>query len=85
MHNILDICAKYAIEYDLIFNKTKTMYMCFSPRGLAPVEAVLKLNGSPINFVKQAKYLGTIIDLNHSDADVKRQMKKFYANVNVIT
>ena len=48
------------------------MYMCFSPRGLVPVEAVLKLNGSPINFVKQAKYLGTIIDLNHC---VKRQMK----------
>ena len=81
MQNILDICAKYAIEHDLIFNETKTMYMCFSPRGLAPVEAVLKLNGSPINFVKQAKYLGTIIDLHHSDADVKRQMKKLYANV----
>ena len=55
MQNILDICAKYAIEHDLIFNETKTMYMCFSPRGLVPVEAVLKLNGSPINFVKQAK------------------------------
>ena len=29
MQNILDICAKYAIEHDLIFNETKTMYMCF--------------------------------------------------------
>ena len=52
MQNILDICDKYAIEHDLIFNETKTMYMCFSHRGLAPVESVFNLNGSPINFVK---------------------------------
>ena len=44
----------------------------FSHRGLAPVESVLKLNGAPIKFVKQSKYLGTIIDSNHSDSDVKR-------------
>ena len=31
MQNILDICAKYAIEHDLIFNETKNMYrsVCF--------------------------------------------------------
>ena len=44
MQNILDICAIYAIEHDLIFNETKTMYMCFSYRGLALVESVLKLS-----------------------------------------
>ena len=47
--DILDICAKYAIEHDLTFNKTKTMYyVFFSPRRLAQVESVLKLNDSPI-------------------------------------
>ena len=77
MQTILNICAKSAIEHDLIFNVAKTMYiLCFSHRGIAPVESVLKLDGSPINFVKQSKYLGTITDSNHSDSHVKRQIKK---------
>ena len=34
--------------------------------------------------VKQCRYLGITISIKNSDLDIKRQMKKMYANVNLL-
>ena len=34
--------------------------------------------------VEQCRYLGTTISTNNSDVDLKRQMRKLYANVNLL-
>ena len=35
-------------------------------------------------YVEEAKYLGVYIHKNSTDCDVKRQMRKFYANINML-
>ena len=84
MQKLLDLCQNYAKSHDLLFNGKKTMCMNFSPTKICAFEPDLKLNGESIQYVKQAKYLGTIISCGNSDADVKRQMRRFYANANVL-
>ena len=42
------------------------------------------LGESDIPSVDQCKYLGIIISVNSSDADLKRHMRKYYANVNML-
>ena len=51
----------------------------------------LKLNHHTLNWEKkvipsldQCKCLGIIISVKNSDADLKRQMKKYYANANML-
>ena len=34
--------------------------------------------------VEQCRYLGTTISIKNSDLDLKRQMRKMYANANVL-
>ena len=34
-------------------------------------------------FVEQCRYLGTTISIKNSDLDLKRQMRKMYANANI--
>ena len=42
------------------------------------------LNDSILVFVDKCKYLGTFIETGSSDADIKRQMRKFYAIANML-
>ena len=37
-----------------------------------------------ISAVKQCRYLGITISTQNSDIDLKRQMRKLYANVNLL-
>ena len=42
------------------------------------------MNESDIEFVDTAKYLGVMISTQMCDADLRRQIRKFYANSNVL-
>ena len=42
------------------------------------------LGKSKIPMVEQCRYLGTTISIKNSDLDLKRQMRKMYANANVL-
>ena len=42
------------------------------------------LDQSKIPLVEQCKYLGTTISIKNSDLDLKRQMRKLYANANLL-
>ena len=42
------------------------------------------LGKSKIPMVEQSRYLGTTISIKNSDLDLKRQMRKMYANANVL-
>ena len=42
------------------------------------------LGKSKIPMVEQCRYLGTTISIKNTDLDLKRQMRKMYANANVL-
>ena len=43
------------------------------------------LNRLEILRVDQSKYLGILISIENCDIDIKRQMRKFYANIHIIS
>ena len=56
--------------------------LCFIPSILKFGRPALYTNDLLIPNVSGCKYLGTIICQKNCDVDIKRQMRKFYANVN---
>ena len=45
---------------------------------------VFYLNRLEIPRVDQCKYLGIMISIKNCDIDIKRQLRKFYANINIL-
>ena len=77
MQHLLDLCSVYAISHQLPYNATKSVFLSnrikFEPSDFALGEKV-------IPSLDQCKYLGIIISVKNCDADLKRQMRKYYAN-----
>ena len=84
MQQLLNICDTYAKEYDLLYNGSKSYSLCFKPKCSIFNRPVFTLNHLNIPTVNQSKYLGIIISENNCAPDLKRQMCKLYANVNMI-
>ena len=84
MQQLLNICDTYAKEYDLLYNGSKSYSLCFKPKCSIFNRPVFTLNHLNIPTVNQSKYLGIIISENNCAHDLKRQMCKLYANVNMI-
>ena len=58
----LDQIEKWAGENQFCFSKAKTVCIHFWNRGDLHPDPTLKINGSPIHVVPQAKFLGVIFD-----------------------
>ena len=84
MQQLLNICDTYAKEYDLLYNGSKSYSLCFKPKCSIFNRPIFTLNHLNIPTVNQSKYLGIIISENNCAPDLKRQMCKLYANVNMI-
>ena len=84
MQQLLNICDTYAKEHDLPYNGSKSYSLCFKPKCSIFNRPVFTLNHLIIPTVNQSKDLGTIISENNCAPDLKRQMCKIFANVNMI-
>ena len=84
MQQLLHICNKYAAEHQLLYNGSKSFSLRFKRKELKVSSPSFFLGKSKIPMVEQCRYLGTTISIKNSDLDLKRQMKKMYANANVI-
>ena len=58
--------------------------MCFKPSTIKFTRPWFFLAGMKIPIVTHCKYLGVIMSEHNSDNDLKRQMRKFYANANML-
>ena len=59
LQKLLNICCDYAVDNTIIYNKTKSKYMCFKPRKLQKLSVPpIYLNGAKLRLVNQVKYLG---------------------------
>ena len=82
MQNLLGLCSKYVIDHSLIYNAKQSFSLCFIPGTLKFGRPELYIDNLLIPNVSECKYLGTIICQKNCDLDIKRQMRKFDANVN---
>ena len=83
MQKLLNICDQYGKNHDLIYNCSKCLVMCFSPNKVTlRHNPDLYLDSTKLEFVDHYKYLGTQVEANSCAMDIKRQLKKFYTNVN---
>ena len=84
MQQLLKIYDSYAKEHDLLYNGSKSYSLCFNPKCSIFNRPVFTLNHLIIPTVNQSKYLGIIISEHNCAADLNRQMRKIYANFNMI-
>ena len=85
MQSLLDICNSYAIEHVLTYNSNRSYSLCFKPKHIKFARPCFYLNRPEIPRVDQCKYLGIMICTKNCDIDLKRQMRKFYANINILS
>jgi hypothetical protein len=85
LQTLLDICSSYGKEHDIAFNSLKSLYLVFRPCRFRMNVPHVYLDGSPIPAVKEAKYLGVILEDDFSDeCEMNRQCSRLYARCNTI-
>ena len=84
MQHLLNICNEYATTQKLLYNGSKSFSLCFKKNTLKVSAPSFYLDQMKIPTVKQCRYLGITISTLNSDIDLKRQMRKLYANVNLL-
>ena len=67
-----------------MYNRNKSYSLCFKPTSIKFERPCFYLGEKIIPKVTQCKYLGVIISDHNCDADLKRQMRKFYTNANML-
>ena len=84
MQQLLNVCRSSSIENSLLSNGTKSYSLCFMPISIKFEIPCFYLGDMIIPKVTQCKYLGVIISDLNCDLDLKRQMRKFYTNANML-
>ena len=84
MQHLLNICNEYATPHKLLYNGSKSFSLCFKENTLKVSTPSFYLDQIKIPTVKHYRYLGITFSTENSDIDLKRQMRKLYANVNLL-
>ncbi len=80
LQKILNICASFASENDIVFNKKKSMCVVFKPDRFNLKCPDILLDGAIIEYVENVKYLGVILNNRcRDDSDIQRHLRSFYA------
>ena len=83
LQRLLDMCSSYCSTWDICLNPKKTKIMYFGKR--AEISHKLTINGSPIDFVSQWKYLGVVLRTGKRfGCSVSERVKSFYRSLNSI-
>ena len=83
MQELLNVCHSYSIEHSLLYNENKSYSLRFKPISIKLERPCFYLGEKIILKFSQCKYLGVIISVHNCDADLKRQMRKFYTTANM--
>ena len=68
----------------MLYNGGKSYSLCFKPKCSTFNRPTFTLNHLNIPNVNQSKYLGIVINETNCNPDLKRQMCKLYANINML-
>ena len=85
MQKLLNVYSKYTTEHSLSYNADKSYSLCFKATTIKFKRPTLHIDQINIPNVTDCWYLGITISVKKNcDLDLKRQMRKCYANANVI-
>ena len=84
MQQLLSICDIYVKEHDLLYNDGKSYSLFFKLKCSSFNRPTFTLNHLNIPNVSQSKYLGIVINETNCNPDLKRQMCKLCANINML-
>ena len=84
MQKLLNLCSKYAVDHFLTYNAKKSFSPCFISRTVKISRPQQYLDTLVIPHVSECKCLGIIVCQKNCDRDLKRRMKKNYANANML-
>ena len=81
---MVNLCPRDIWVGFLTYNATKSFTLCFKPNHIKIGLPDFVLGKHVIPAVDKCKYLGIIVSEANCDGDLKRQMRKYYANVNIL-
>ena len=86
LQKLLDACCEFAIDNAIVYNEKKSKCMCFKPSSMSDLYIpTVSLNGNPLVFVREHKYLGVFLTSDFcDDSDIFRQVKALYARGNLL-
>ena len=73
-----------SVEHSLLYNGNKSFSVYFKPSTIKFTRPWFILAGIKFSIVTHCKYLGLIVSEHNSDNDLKRQMRKNFANANML-
>ena len=76
--------SKYATKHSLSYNASKSYSLCFKATTIKFKRPTLHIGQINIPNVTDCRYLGITISVKNCDLDLKRQMRKCYANANML-
>ena len=80
---MLSICEKFAIEYDVLFNATKSKFITYA--AISNNETInITFMGGTIENVRYDKHLGNVIGHNVQDVIIEECIRDFYVRVNIL-
>ena len=88
LQKLFDVCYEYGITNDLIYNPLKSVCMVFKSRrfNLLVHCTTVAIGNEYLKYVDTFKYLGFVFRENKKvDADMLKQLRSLYAEVNRIT
>ena len=84
MQELISLCETYCSEFCLTFNTDKTKSMIFG-KSLGVDPFPLYLNGKPVDYVTEWKYLGCLVTSGKTlSFSAKNDLRSFYCSVNSI-
>ena len=86
LQRLLSICESYANSHEMVFNSSKSVFMCIeSKHNNSKHIPSVSLKSVPLFKADSYKYLGFTITKNYSDSvDIKKQMRNVYARANML-
>jgi exonuclease III len=82
LQKLINVCCKYSIHWDIVFNTQKSLVSTFG--GRCPQSFRIMLNGVPLSWSQRVKYLGCTFICSTGRIDIKQAVGKFYSSLNNI-
>ena len=84
LQSLLDVCAKYGCENDIVFNHLKSICIVFKPKAYKLHCPHVSLGDINLKYTDSNKYLGFSFNETFSDdIDIARQMRLLYTRSNI--
>ncbi len=86
LFKLLALCTEFAAENSIVFNSSKSKYMCFKPKSLSNLYVPdMYLNDKVLKCTSDTKYLGVLINCDlQDDDDIMRHVKATYTRGNIM-